>query len=76
MVAGAKKEATSVRSSGHAEAERELATIRAEVDRLSRRRDGIIAQLGALKDVVAGFGQDEATEDVTADEGTSADEEK
>jgi hypothetical protein len=47
-----------VRSQGHAEAERDLSAIKAELERVTKRRDGIVAQLAALKDVVAGFGQD------------------
>ena len=42
-------------ASGQAEAERQLSTLNAEVDRLTKRRDSIVAQLGALRDVVAGF---------------------
>jgi hypothetical protein len=30
------------------------------VDRLAKRRDAITAQLASLRDVVAGFGDDEA----------------
>ena len=59
VVATAKKEAESLRSQGHADAERELAAIKAEVERVSKRRDGIVAQLAALKDVVSSFGQDD-----------------
>jgi hypothetical protein len=59
MVSAAKKDAESLRSQGHADAERELAAIKAEVDRVSKRRDGIVAQLAALKDVVSSFAQDE-----------------
>ena len=33
--------------------------LKAEVDRLTRRRDSITAQLSALRDVVAGFGDDD-----------------
>ncbi|MFL6156089.1 MAG: hypothetical protein ACJ72D_08365, partial [Marmoricola sp.] len=62
LVSSAKKEAESVRTSGHADSERELSLIRAEVDRVSKRRDGIVAQLGALRDVVKGFGDEEESE--------------
>jgi hypothetical protein len=71
MVGSAKKDAESIRSTGHAEAERELATIRAEVDRMAKRRDGIVAQLSALKDVVSGFAQDDS--DAPAAEAADAD---
>ena len=59
MVSAAKKEADSLRTSGQAEAERALAVIKAEVDRMSKRRDAIVGQLAALKDVVSGFGNDD-----------------
>ena len=36
-----------------------VAALRAEVDRLAKRRDAITAQLASLRDVVAGFGDDE-----------------
>ncbi|RYE79736.1 MAG: hypothetical protein EOO74_03245 [Myxococcales bacterium] len=58
IVSSAKKQAESLRSSGHADSEKELAAIRSEVDRLTKRRDAITAQLGALRDVVSGFGDD------------------
>ena len=34
------------------------AMVRAEVERMTKRRDAIVAQLGALRDVVAGFDAD------------------
>ncbi len=46
-------------ASARAEAERQLASIRAEVDRITKRRDAITAQLASLRDVVAGFGTDD-----------------
>ena len=36
-----------------------MAALRSEVDRLAKRRDAITAQLASLRDVVAGFGDDE-----------------
>jgi hypothetical protein len=33
--------------------------LRAEVDRLAKRRDAITAQLASLRDVVAGFDEEE-----------------
>ena len=33
--------------------------MRAEVERLQKRRDGITAQLSSLADIVSGFGKDE-----------------
>jgi hypothetical protein len=58
-VASARTQAESITSSGDAEKERQLAAIRAEVDRMTKRRDAISAQLASLRDVVAGFGEDD-----------------
>ena len=33
--------------------------VRAELERMTKRRDAISAQLNALRDVVAGFGEDD-----------------
>ena len=52
-------QADALRNSGHADSERELQALQAEVTRLTRRRDSITAQLSALRDVVAGFGNDD-----------------
>ena len=46
-----------------AERAKREAAIKAEVARVSKRRDAIVAQLGALRDVVAGFGTDENEDD-------------
>ena len=43
------------RISGNADAERELPRLKAEVDRMTKRRDAITAQLSSLRDVVAGL---------------------
>ena len=56
----AQSQADSIGTTRTAEAERELANIQAEVERVSKRRDAITAQLGALRDVVAGFDKDES----------------
>jgi hypothetical protein len=58
-VATARTQADSISSSEAADAERELAAIKAEVDRMSKRRDAITAQLASLHDVISGFGKDE-----------------
>ena len=39
-----------------------VAAIKAEVDRMSKRREAISAQLGSLRDLMAGFGNDDDTE--------------
>ena len=57
----ARTQSESISSTSDAEAERELAKIRAEVERLRKRRDGITAQLASLADLVAAFGDDEET---------------
>ena len=59
-MASAKTQAEAISLTGTADAERELAAIRAELDRLTKRRDAVAAQLGALRDVVAGFTEDES----------------
>ncbi|MGH3509848.1 MAG: hypothetical protein ACRDPI_06405, partial [Nocardioidaceae bacterium] len=58
IVTTARTQAFSHTASGRAETERQLAALKAEVDRYQKRRDSIIAQLGALKDVVTGFGDE------------------
>ena len=60
VLAAANTQAEAVRSSGDAERAREVALLKAEVDRLSKRRDAITAQLASLRDVVAGFGDDDS----------------
>jgi len=55
IVHAAETQAANSVAAGQADAERELVSIKAEVDRLQKRRDGIVAQLGALRDVVASF---------------------
>jgi hypothetical protein len=45
-----------------ADAERELAAVRADVDRLSKRRDAITAQLASLSEVISGFAKDKDDE--------------
>jgi hypothetical protein len=57
-VSSAQTQADSIAATGHADAERELATLCADVDRVQKRRDSLVAQLGALKDIVAGFGDE------------------
>ena len=59
IVAAANTQAESITASGHAELERQVAALRSEVDRLIKRRDAITAQLASLRDVVAGFGDDD-----------------
>ena len=53
--ASAQTQAESFIAAGHAEAERQISALNAEVSKLTKRRDAIVAQLGALRDVAAGF---------------------
>jgi hypothetical protein len=56
MLKVAQAEADAVRNAGHADSEKELAALRAEVDVLTSKRDGIAGQLGALSNLMSGFG--------------------
>ncbi|HRI98117.1 MAG TPA: hypothetical protein PLZ93_21020 [Nocardioides sp.] len=56
----ANTQAESIIASGDSERERQVAALRSEVDRLAKRRDAITAQLASLRDVVAGFGDEDA----------------
>ena len=58
----ARTQAESLDATAQAEAKRELGVIRAEVDRIGKRRDAIAAQLASLRDVVAGFASDDTGE--------------
>ena len=60
MLAAATTQSEAVKASGDAERQREVNLLKAEVDRLSKRRDAITAQLASLRDVVAGFGDDDS----------------
>ena len=57
-MSSAQTQAANFIAAGQAEAERDLAVLRAEVDRYQKRRDSIVAQLGALRDVISGFGDE------------------
>ncbi len=59
-MASARTQAESISDTGSADARRELEALRLEIDRATKRRDAIAAQLGALRDVVSGFGEDES----------------
>jgi len=59
IVASARTQAEAVTASGHAEHERQLAALKAEVDRMTKRREAISAQLGSLREMMAGFGDDD-----------------
>jgi uncharacterized protein involved in exopolysaccharide biosynthesis len=63
VVSTAQTQAATFTAAGQAEVERELSDLKAEVDRYQKRRDSIVAQLGALRDVITGFGDDPADGD-------------
>ena len=70
----ARKQAEQIVSNANADAERQTVTARSELETLTKRRDGIVSQLGALRDLVASFGGDSAagTEEKPADKATPA----
>ncbi|NRQ50095.1 hypothetical protein [Aeromicrobium stalagmiti] len=55
LVSGANAEAQKIRATATTEAERQTRSLRAEVEELQRKRDGIMAQMGQLRDIVATF---------------------
>ncbi|HEX2175179.1 MAG TPA: hypothetical protein VHG70_04655, partial [Nocardioidaceae bacterium] len=55
VVATARRQAEQITAHGKADAERSIESMRQQLESLQRRRDGIVAQLSALRDVVAGF---------------------
>ncbi|MFE6508940.1 hypothetical protein ACFVDI_15420 [Nocardioides sp. NPDC057767] len=59
VLSKARAEADHLASTATVEAEKGLAIIKAEVDRLTKRRDAIAAQLSSLTDLVSGFGKTE-----------------
>lgn len=63
LVSNAKAKAEAAATSGAAEAEHKLAAVRAEVDRMTKRRDAISAQLASLSELVSGFSHDDTDED-------------
>ena len=69
IVATARKQAEHMSSQALSELDRRTAAARTELDTVQRRRDGIVSQLAALRDLVAGFGPDEAEPQQAADAG-------
>ena len=59
ILSKARAEADHLASTATVEAEKGHAIIKAEVDRLTKRRDAIAAQLSSLTDLVSGFGKTE-----------------
>ncbi len=62
IVASARTQADSITASGEADAQRQLAATRAELERVSKRKSAITAQLASLADLVAGFDENDAEE--------------
>ena len=59
ILSKARAEADHLASTATVEAEKGHAIIKAEVDRLTKRRDAIAAQLSSLTDLVSGFGKND-----------------
>lgn len=57
-VSSANAEAQKIRATATTDAERQTRSLRAEVEELQRKRDGIMAQMGQLRDIVATFAPD------------------
>jgi cell division septum initiation protein DivIVA len=84
LVSGAGAEAQHIKVSATTDAERQTRLLRVEVEELQRKRDGIMTQMGQLRDIVATFaptaiaeaesGADEADADDAAESDTKADE--
>ncbi|MEJ7635139.1 hypothetical protein [Aeromicrobium sp.] len=55
LVSGASAEAQHIRVSATTDAERQTRVLRAEVEELQRKREGIMAQMGQLRDIVSTF---------------------
>lgn len=60
LVASATAEAEKIRVTTTTDAERETRALRSQVEELQRRRQGIMAQMGQLRDIVSSFAQDAA----------------
>ena len=71
IVSSAQTQAATFAAAGLAEAEQELAALKAEVDAYQKRRDSIVGQLGALRDVISGFGDTPKPKGDAADDETA-----
>ncbi|MCW2830886.1 MAG: hypothetical protein JWP31_1578 [Aeromicrobium sp.] len=68
LVSSAGAEAQKIRVTATTEAERQTRVLRAEVEELQRRRDGIMAQMGQLRDIVSSFAPSAAQDVVDQDD--------
>ncbi|MFD4327396.1 hypothetical protein ACFWQC_22350 [Nocardioides sp. NPDC058538] len=74
ILSKARAEADHLASTATVEAEKGHAIIKAEVDRLTKRRDAIAAQLSSLTDLVSGFGKTEDPAELEAPKPIAEDE--
>ncbi|MEU0266060.1 hypothetical protein [Nocardioides sp. NPDC006303] len=74
ILSKARAEADHLASTATVEAEKGHAIIKAEVDRLTKRRDAIAAQLSSLTDLVSGFGKTEDPAELEAPKPITEDE--
>jgi hypothetical protein len=58
LVSSANAQAQKTRATATTDAERQTRVLRAEVEELQRKRDGIMAQMGQLRDIVSTFAPD------------------
>ena len=64
LIASAKADAEHIRANATTDVKRQTRSLRAEVEDLQRKREGIMAQMGQLRDIVTSFaGGDSATGD-------------
>ncbi|MET0766968.1 MAG: hypothetical protein ABWY50_04930, partial [Aeromicrobium sp.] len=66
LISSAGAEAQKIRTTATTDSDRQTRVLRAEVEELQRRRDGIMAQMGQLRDIVSSFAPDAAAADKTA----------
>lgn len=62
LLSGATAEAQKIRVTATTDVERQTRVLRAEVEELQRRREGIMAQMGQLRDIVSTFAPNAAAE--------------
>ncbi|MBC7596121.1 MAG: hypothetical protein H7288_19720 [Kineosporiaceae bacterium] len=61
LIASAKADADHIRASAATDVERQTRLLRAEVEDLQRKREGIMAQMGQLRDIVTSFAGGDST---------------
>ncbi len=68
QVSSANAEAQKIRATATTDAERQTRSLRSEVEELQRKRDGIMAQMGQLRDIVSTFAPDVKIDEPAAKE--------